>query len=177
MPTAEQIRKARRLMGTAELLSIRLVRSGAECFVPLLPARGRGPYPRMFVSASAPRTAAKLIDAHRLLATAEFRLIARLGESVNSQPALKLRGSFELIYAFPDDLKPGKEEVTAFCRTNVMLNSWPYWRELVQNAVSRMSLPPLVLPLFRLAPAPTKSGSPPKIRKPNPTLKKPSRRQ
>jgi hypothetical protein len=152
MPTAEQIKNARRLITTAELLSIRLVRSSADCLIPPRPPRAQGPQPRIFVRASAPQTSAKLLAADRLLAKAKFRLIARLGTSPDSQLALKLAGTFELQYTLPHDLNPGRGEVTAFCKTNVMLNSWPYWRELVQNTVSRMSLPPLILPLFRLAP-------------------------
>ena len=34
-----------------------------------------------------------------------------------------------------------------FAKTNLDLHSWPYFRELVQTATSKMNLPPLVLPL------------------------------
>lgn len=46
-----------------------------------------------------------------------------------------------------------------FAANNVPFNAWPYWRELVQSACSRMSLPRVVLPAKRLGPArPVKFG-------------------
>lgn len=37
-----------------------------------------------------------------------------------------------------------------FANTNGVFNAWPYWRELVQNMVGRMNLPPLTLPVYRI---------------------------
>jgi hypothetical protein len=37
-----------------------------------------------------------------------------------------------------------------FAVANVPFNAWPYWRELVQSACSRLGLPRLVLPTHRL---------------------------
>lgn len=34
-----------------------------------------------------------------------------------------------------------------FASTNLDIHSWPYFREMVQTATSKMNLPPLVLPL------------------------------
>ncbi|MEA3173810.1 MAG: hypothetical protein QOF42_1221 [Gammaproteobacteria bacterium] len=33
---------------------------------------------------------------------------------------------------------------------NVMYHVWPYWREFIQNSLSRMRLPPVALPMLRL---------------------------
>jgi hypothetical protein len=33
---------------------------------------------------------------------------------------------------------------------NVICHVWPYWREFIQNSLSRMRLPPVALPMLRL---------------------------
>jgi preprotein translocase subunit SecB len=33
---------------------------------------------------------------------------------------------------------------------NGVFHVWPYWREMVQNTLARMGLPPLILPVFRV---------------------------
>lgn len=37
-----------------------------------------------------------------------------------------------------------------FAKHNVPFNMWPYWREVVQSACSRMGLPRVILPTHRL---------------------------
>jgi hypothetical protein len=44
---------------------------------------------------------------------------------------------------------------------NVPHNVWPYWRELVQSACSRMSLPRVVLPVHRLKKRDLQTPAPP----------------
>jgi hypothetical protein len=63
-----------------------------------------------------------------------------------------------LVYSFPKEMEPvpGADELKAFADTNAVMNCWPYWRELVQSNVSKMNLPPLVVPLLRWAAQPAK---------------------
>lgn len=42
------------------------------------------------------------------------------------------------------------ECLSQFAQHNVPFNVWPYWREIVQSACSRMGLPRIVLPPHRL---------------------------
>lgn len=46
-----------------------------------------------------------------------------------------------------------------FAQHNVPFNMWPYWREVVQSACSRMGLPRVVLPTHRLRKSATKDSS------------------
>jgi len=39
-----------------------------------------------------------------------------------------------------------------FCDRNLGLNTWPYFREFVQNTVCRAGLPPLILPVLKSLP-------------------------
>ena len=62
----------------------------------------------------------------------------------------EIRGTFELSYKIPDDESFSSEELDAFGQVNAVFNAWPYWRELVQASLARMSMPPLMVPVFRL---------------------------
>ena len=62
----------------------------------------------------------------------------------------EIRGTFELSYKVPDDKSFSSEELEAFGQVNAVFNAWPYWRELVQASLARMSMPPLAVPVFRL---------------------------
>ena len=68
-------------------------------------------------------------------------------------------GTFELSYRIPDDEGFSSEELATFGQINAVFNAWPYWRELVQASLARMSLPALTVPVFRL-PAPDAVKSP-----------------
>jgi len=48
--------------------------------------------------------------------------------------------------------KPMTDELfKIFEKVNLPLNTWPYFREFVQNSTVRMGLPPLVLPVFQVS--------------------------
>ena len=67
----------------------------------------------------------------------------------------EIRGSFELSYEIPDNESFSSEELAGFGHVNAVFNAWPYWRELVQTSLARMSMPPLTVPVFRWAPPDT----------------------
>ena len=67
----------------------------------------------------------------------------------------EIRGAFELSYEIPEDESFSSEELEAFGEVNAVFNAWPYWRELVQASLARMSMPPLTVPVFRVVPADT----------------------
>ena len=62
----------------------------------------------------------------------------------------EIRGTFELSYKVPADESFSSEELDAFGQVNAAFNAWPYWRELVQASLARMSMPILTVPVFRL---------------------------
>ena len=63
---------------------------------------------------------------------------------------VEIEATLELVYDSPDVGKFNQEALDWFGRLNGVYNGWPYWREFVQNATTRMGLPPLVIPTFRL---------------------------
>jgi hypothetical protein len=46
----------------------------------------------------------------------------------------------------PDVLTESEQQ--SWANGNAMLHAWPYWRELCQNALARMSLPIVVMPIL-----------------------------
>lgn len=81
--------------------------------------------------------------------------------------AVEVEAVFLLSYSISDlkGLSPNHYE--SFAQTNGVYNAWPYWREYLQNAITRMGLPALTVPVFRI-------GSPPK--KPTESSRSKSRR-
>ena len=57
---------------------------------------------------------------------------------------------FNLSYHLPADEVFSTEEIERFGQFNAVFNAWPYWREFVQTSLSRMDMPSLTVPLYRL---------------------------
>ena len=57
---------------------------------------------------------------------------------------------FDLSYHVPTDEVFSTEEIEGFGQFNSVFNAWPYWREFVQSSLSRMCMPSLTVPLYRL---------------------------
>jgi hypothetical protein len=73
-----------------------------------------------------------------------------VSESEKSEDLVSIRAVFEILYQLPEGLAVGNDELEAFARSNGVFNAWPYFREFVQSMATRMGLPPILLPLFRL---------------------------
>lgn len=69
----------------------------------------------------------------------------------NSSARVAVNVSFELTYRIPESMSVSDEELTEFARVNGVFNAWPYFREFVHAALSRMGLPPVIIPVFRLS--------------------------
>ena len=93
-------------------------------------------------------------DDGSLLIETAFSLEARSADDAEKLQA-EIRATFELSYTIPDEESFSPEHLEAFAEGNAVFNAWPYWRELVQASLARMSLPPLTLPVFRVVPAET----------------------
>jgi hypothetical protein len=71
-------------------------------------------------------------------------------EGGKEKPAVTIEAGFELRYKLPSGFATSSDELSYFAKTNGVYNAWPYWRELIQNTLVRMNLPPVVLPLLRI---------------------------
>jgi preprotein translocase subunit SecB len=68
-------------------------------------------------------------------------------------PWVALGATFELSYGLDAPVAASGGDLRAFAELNGVFNAWPYWREYVQSMTTRMGLPPLVVPVFRLSAA------------------------
>ncbi|MFP3938530.1 MAG: hypothetical protein ACLFVW_09340 [Phycisphaerae bacterium] len=89
-------------------------------------------------------------DDGSLVILAKFGLTASSDDATVEHPAIELSLTLELQYECSDVGKFQEDDLEAFAQVNGPYNAWPYWREYVQNAVTRMGLPSLVVPVFRV---------------------------
>ncbi len=73
-------------------------------------------------------------------------------ETSRDKPPLSIHATFSLRYQVRDLNRYSDEEVEAFGTVNGAYNAWPFWRELVYTTLSRMGVPPIALPVFRVLP-------------------------
>lgn len=91
----------------------------------------------------------------------KVRLLARGEVALNVG---QIDASFVLEYRLSSHPPEEQREIffDAFAKVNGIYNSWPYLREVVQNVSSRMVLPPVVLPVYRV-PKPRTDGEGPEL--------------
>lgn len=75
----------------------------------------------------------------------------------------------DYLLASPDEFI--QSDLEMFARINPIYNTWPYWREFVQNITTRMGFPALKIPLFKVAKS-DNSGSKSKCKIPSKKTKK-----
>ncbi len=76
-----------------------------------------------------------------------------------NKPFLNIKATFSLVYKAKDLSNLSKKAFDTFGEMNGIYNAWPYWREFVQNITTRMGLPALTVPVFRIAAHPPKKAS------------------
>jgi len=71
------------------------------------------------------------------------------GEDDNAEPLAEVEAEFiaEYLMTQPDIDEDALKE---FCRHNVGYHVWPYWRELARSTASRMKLPEVEIPFYRV---------------------------
>jgi hypothetical protein len=91
-----------------------------------------------------------------IIVRANFVMEAKPEGLKEASAVVEASASLDLEYVFPDVGSLDEETIQNFGRINGVYNAWPYWREYVQNAVARMGLPPLVVPVYRIMDAVSK---------------------
>lgn len=76
--------------------------------------------------------------------------VSNSSDSVEEDPILKFQCSFAATYQLREGYEPSEAEIAAFQKGNVVFNSWPFFREFVQNSASRMNIPPPPIPFVRV---------------------------
>lgn len=144
-----------------ELLDVRLVTIDAKFHDPTESSQG--------LRVGTSREMSARFDEARRVATVHAHLRATVShERPPAAPVFELSCHYVLDYRFAVSGGPEGDErntyLGAFANVNGIYNVWPYFRELVQSVTSRMGLPPLVLPVYRVnrdeaSPAPRHDGA------------------
>ncbi|NOX89317.1 MAG: hypothetical protein GXO77_09840 [Calditrichaeota bacterium] len=88
-----------------------------------------------------------VIEENNLIITYEYEL---QGISTNDNIRFfKIKSIFKIIYYVENPDEIDDEFFDIFSHFTLEMLMWPYFRELVQNITSRMSIPPLTLPMRR----------------------------
>lgn len=141
---SEELRKISRIIAVAQLQSVRLVASSAHSTI--RSSKDVEQVELLIDTSSQPPKPAEA-GVFYVQATIHARVVSRKPEE---KTAVSVQATFELAYLLPADMQASEEELNDFARINAIFNAWPYWREFIQSTVTRMNLPPVVLPLFRL---------------------------
>jgi preprotein translocase subunit SecB len=75
-------------------------------------------------------------------------------ERKTKKPVVLIEASFLLAYKIESFEGLTQDGFEQFANINGIYNAWPYWREFVQNAIVRMGLPSLSIPVFRIVKPP-----------------------
>lgn len=92
------------------------------------------------------------LDEKSLILSVVIEFAISISTEEPSGDVLALGAEFELTYGL-DSAPPTPNRdalLSAFAHINGTWNAWPYLRELVQSTTARMTLPPVVLPVFRV---------------------------
>ena len=92
-----------------------------------------------------------------VIVTAKFHFEA-FSESKTQKPVILMGASFLLAYKIENFEGLTQKGFEQFANLNGIYNAWPYWREFVQNTVTRMGLPSLTIPVFRIVQSTTKKS-------------------
>jgi preprotein translocase subunit SecB len=88
-----------------------------------------------------------------VIVTTKFHFEA-FTESKTQKPVILIDASFLLAYKIENFEGLSQKGFKQFANLNGIYNAWPYWREFVQNTVTRMGLPSLSIPVFRIVEPP-----------------------
>jgi hypothetical protein len=141
---APQARLAYSLQCRANIYSMQVTTLSAQCFIP-------------YTEVSDPLTYDVEWEAQNpVIKVKQLTIPVRFGIRVSSdkQPAVVVNCIIRADYELAPDYQAGSEEIEAFRYSNAIFNCYPYFREFVQNTLSRMNYPPLSIPFLRLVPKP-----------------------
>ena len=77
---------------------------------------------------------------------ASFTLDGKISENDNVVKLFTVSGDYSIVYYKQSDVVVTKEFFDVFKELSLSTIVWPYFREYIQNMVSRTGLPPFVLP-------------------------------
>jgi hypothetical protein len=91
------------------------------------------------------RASFKVLENNSVEVAHSYRL--RVINKENKKIGIRIRCDIILLYSSKETFSELFFEI--FKGINLPINTWPYFREYVSSSISRMNVPPLVLPLFK----------------------------
>ncbi len=92
----------------------------------------------------------------RILVPVRLTLTARYDDATPEEPdSLRIDVVFVVGYRVSPGPTLTKVQLREFGQLNGVFNVWPYWREFVHSTTSRMGLPALIMPSFKVGTPPT----------------------
>lgn len=85
------------------------------------------------------------LEAGKIEFTHEYELISFADKK--KEYAMKINCSYKILLTSEADIHEDFPKI--FAKVNLSINTWPYFREFVQNMVQRINFPPLTLPLLK----------------------------
>lgn len=147
--STDLLRKVSEVAARVEIRDIRLVKIAASLSDPL-PESGQTIAVELDHGVKA-----DVIDSSTLLAQVRFTLAAKASIEAE-KPFVEIGATFQLLYQGENIGDIPHQSWSSFASVNAVHNAWPYLRELVQSISSRMSVPPLTVPLLKVQPAKTR---------------------
>lgn len=79
-----------------------------------------------------------------------FRFLEKLNvEMINNESAAKILSvNCTMLLEYESPVEVSSELIQLFADRNLQLHSWPFFREFLQNTLTRMGIPPITLPLL-----------------------------
>ena len=139
----EQLQEAIHLHTRAEIKSIRLAESHlySRSRIDSMPATGLS-----FDIKFTPGTFT--VEPGSLTLNTDFSFA--ISQEGDEDSVIRIECRFEGQYYLVADYAPSPEQIEAFRTANAVFNSWPYFREYVQNTTVRMGFPPPPVEFLRL---------------------------
>ncbi len=79
-----------------------------------------------------------------------YNYTLNLTDKENTQTFITLKAQYKINYKIEANITVPEEFVKIFAEYTVSMIIWPYFRELVYSTLSRMELPPLILPMKKI---------------------------
>ena len=80
----------------------------------------------------------------------EFNVFHRYNVTVSDKETKEAKAKISVTFCvtYSSKLKINEEIFDIFTKRNLILNTWPYFREFIHNIIGRMGWPPLIAPTY-----------------------------
>lgn len=102
--------------------------------------------------------------------TEDSDILQQTEEEEEAHVVAEISADIAVDYIISAPEMPSQAQLESWGKSNVLLHSWPYWREYCHASMSRLNLPVTIMPLLQLKPPKTekvaeveKLNAPPKL--------------